>query len=257
VRVLVYDGDCALCVAASQRLVSWAGLPDERRRSHAAFEGEAFERLLAAGVHDELAVLEEATGEIRSGVPGILWWLRDGRLARAAALLDRPAIRALLVPLYRLVARNRRILAPPPPRPIPCACDPTPHAGYQGAFAALLGAAGLAGAMGAIDAGARIARSGPGAATGPGTLALCAAPPILLAGLLSLRLPAGRRLAGLAHRLWPFAAAAPVFLLADAAARLLPAPGAPLATAALLAAGAFALGRSTLRRARILAAWRG
>lgn len=255
-RVLVYDGDCALCEAASRALVAWGGVPDERRRSHLRFEGEAFERLRAARFHDELAVLDESTGEIRSGVAGILWWLRDTRLGGLARALDRPAVRAVLSPLYRLVAYNRRVIAPPPPRPIPCACDPSPHPAYQATFAALLGAGGVVGTAAVAAAATSALLDRPLSVEDAPRVLLAPAVALALAAIVALRAPGGRRLAALGHALWPLALASTPFLVGAAASLLLPAPAGGVGLLAGLVTGLALLAVSAARRRRILASWR-
>lgn len=150
-RVLVYDGDCSLCrrfsrIADRRWLVGAA-----ERRPYDAFEGEIATRLEAAGIRNELAVLDETTGELRSGYDGMVWLLRGGRLPWLASVLAFGPVRWFLGHDYRLIAYNRRLLAPPARR-IACACDPDLHRGYRVAFlaVALLWTAGIAALAGLL-----------------------------------------------------------------------------------------------------------
>jgi predicted DCC family thiol-disulfide oxidoreductase YuxK len=210
-RILVYDGDCPMCRTFSE-LARWRWLVgDAGTMRHDAFEGEEAARLEAAGIRNELAVLDRTTGEIRSGYDGIVWLLQEGRVPWLAALLAFPPVRWLLRHDYRLVAYNRRILAPPRRRAA-CACDPDLHRGYRWAFivAALLWTGLIAAAGGYAfwttgcfwgDIPAGPAGAGHTPWTGPlvplGWLAL--AP-------LALLLPSPRGLDHLGHLAWTYAA---------------------------------------------------
>lgn len=136
-KVLVYDGDCPLCQAASAAFVRLRLVRGEDRRPFQEFQGEIRERLLDAGIHNEMAVLDPASGGIRSGFPGFLWLLHETWLAPLARLLDRPLFRGVGDRVYHMVSYNRRILTPPKSG-ITCACDPDPQPGYQVTLIVLL-----------------------------------------------------------------------------------------------------------------------
>lgn len=149
-KLLVYDGDCRFCVGAVHLFVRpcltgpTAALPFED------FEGEVAERLRVAGIHNEMAVLDPGSGEIRTGFDGILWALRDGRLPWLARVLEFGPLGWLLRHDYRLFAYNRRIFRPPL-RGAACACDPDLHRGYRWAFLVSTWAwAALVGALAAV-----------------------------------------------------------------------------------------------------------
>src|SRR5918992_1550941 len=103
-KVLVYDGDCPICIRGSERFVRWGLVPEERRREFQSYEGEPAERLAAAGFRNEMAVFEPASGEIRTGIPGFLWLLRDGRFGALARLLDRPLFVKPISGVYHMVS---------------------------------------------------------------------------------------------------------------------------------------------------------
>ncbi len=138
-KILVYDGDCPMCDAGSALALRVLRLPEERRRPFQSFEGEMAGRLLAAGMQDEMAVIDPASGEIRTGIPGILGLLHETRAGWVARLLDRPWLHPALSAAYHLIAYNRRTIAPPKRKPaFVCACDPEYRPGWLLALIALL-----------------------------------------------------------------------------------------------------------------------
>jgi len=142
----------------SRRLLRWTRRGEEARRAAQAFEGQDAARLAVSEVHNEMAVLDPATKEIRNGVDGLLWWLEGSRLAWLARLLGWGPLRWAVGVGYPVIAYNRRILAPPPPRAIACACDPDPRPGATIA----LGAFALAVVVGAfVGVGALLRTVGP------------------------------------------------------------------------------------------------
>ena len=50
--MLVYDGDCPMCVGGARFLVRHGVLPPERVRPFASFDGPVAERLVAAGIRN-------------------------------------------------------------------------------------------------------------------------------------------------------------------------------------------------------------
>lgn len=141
-KILVYDGDCPMCWWITQRFVALGLLDDDRRRPFQAFEGERARALEQAGIRNEMLVLEPETGEIRAGVRGFSWLLEDTRYRLLGSLLGVVPVRAVLRLGYRIVAYNRRVLAPPP-RGIVCDCDPDPHNGFRALFLAATAALAL------------------------------------------------------------------------------------------------------------------
>ncbi|HZF13528.1 MAG TPA: hypothetical protein VFE33_32445 [Thermoanaerobaculia bacterium] len=167
-KILAYDGDCPMCDRASGLAVRlFPGQP--MRQPFQSFTGETAGRLDAAGIRNEMAVLDPATAEIRSGIPGFLWLLEGSRAAPLGRLLGHQPFLGLLTFFYRIVSYNRRILAPPRSHGNPafrCACDPDDRPGYQLALIALLLglALGLTALFGAaVAAGTGLATPGRGA----------------------------------------------------------------------------------------------
>jgi predicted DCC family thiol-disulfide oxidoreductase YuxK len=128
---LVYDGDCPLCQGIVNGLVRMDLVALERTKAFQDYEGETAEHLWDAGIRNEIAVLDEASGSIRSGVDGLLWILRASWAGPLVALAALPPFRWLTRIGYRLVAYNRHLLAPKDPTRIRCACDADFHLGYR------------------------------------------------------------------------------------------------------------------------------
>lgn len=122
--VVVYDGECPFCRASAAFLTRHRLVPDGSCRPASSFEGALARRLEAAGIRNEMAVLDPETGEVRAGAPGLLWAMENGRGRGFARFLSRRPILSLVSAAYRLVSYNRRVLAPPAPRPVACACEP-------------------------------------------------------------------------------------------------------------------------------------
>lgn len=199
-KILVYDGDCPMCVAASERFVRRGWVAGDACRPFQSFGGEVAARLEAAGIRDGLGVIDQASGEIATGFPALLrlferrpapWW---ARLARLAPVLPVATF------AYRVVAANRRALAPPPPRPFPCACDPTPSLLLQGTFVLSCAALFAAGAWIETSLVARFATRGRGGGV-PWILLGAEASPWALQAFVAALAPRGA-LARLASFAW-------------------------------------------------------
>lgn len=197
-KILVYDGDCPMCDAGSALVLRALRLPEERRRPFQSFEGEMADRLLAAGMQNEMAVIDPS-GEIRTGIPGILGLLRETRAAWIARLLDRPWLHPALSLGYHLVAYNRRTIAPPRRKPaFVCACDPEYRPGWLLALIVLLlgfafGMTALFGAVVASETG--LATPSQGAVR----MLIAAGSGWVLLFLAALALPRESRLPFLGH----------------------------------------------------------
>lgn len=142
-EVLVYDGDCPLCVAAVNTLARAGLVARDAMRPYQDLEGEVAELLWEAGIRNEMAAYDPASGRVRTGVRALLHAMRTSRLGPVVRLLGLPPITALLSLGYRLVSYNRRILAPREPGTVRCACDPDFHAGYRIGLVAILIAAAV------------------------------------------------------------------------------------------------------------------
>lgn len=145
-RHVVYDGDCSFCRAGVRLFVAVGFTRAADARPFAFYDPDTAARLMRAGIHNELAVLDPVTREVRSGAVGLLWKLEESVLWPLAKLLALPGPVHVCMAAYRLVSYNRRIIAPLPAGQIACACDPDTSLFWRGAFVSLgLGvAAGLA-----------------------------------------------------------------------------------------------------------------
>lgn len=135
-KILVYDGDCRMCTRFSKVADRRWLVGDAERRPADSFEGEDYARLMEAGVHNEMAVIEPASGEIRTGYDAILWLMRSGMFAWLVPLFARGPLAWLGRTDYKTVAYNRRIISPVK-RGVACACDPDLHVGYRTLFIVL------------------------------------------------------------------------------------------------------------------------
>ena len=135
-RHVVYDGDCSLCRAAIQFLIAVGVTRASDARTFEFYDPDAAARLMRAGIHNELAVFDPLSREVRSGAAGLLWKLEEGPLRWVAKLLGLPGPVHLAALPYRMISYNRRILAPLPAGQAACACDPDPSLLWRGLFIA-------------------------------------------------------------------------------------------------------------------------
>ncbi|MFT7677026.1 MAG: putative DCC family thiol-disulfide oxidoreductase YuxK [Planctomycetota bacterium] len=161
-RHVVYDGDCFFCRAGVRLLVAVGYTRAADARPFAFYDPDTAARLMRAGIHNELAVLDPGTKEVRSGAVGLLWKLEEGPLWPLAKLLSLPGPKHVCTAAYRLVSFNRRIIAPLPAGQIACACDPDMSFLWRGAFVAL--GLGVAAALALPYAGMLAAGSAVGVA---------------------------------------------------------------------------------------------
>ncbi|MBA3876866.1 MAG: hypothetical protein C0498_08005 [Anaerolinea sp.] len=116
-RLLVlYDRDCGICVATAARLRRWdrEGRLELLALQAAGTDDRPLVRDVAAGhpLHDELHVLDPATGAVESGGRAFLEIaerLPGGR--RPAALARIPPAAWVIGLGYALIARNRRAIS--------------------------------------------------------------------------------------------------------------------------------------------------
>jgi len=123
-KTLVYDGDCPMCTSVVALLIRSGLVRADQTRSNHDLSGDDFELVRAAGIRNQLIVLDPEARTTEAGTSGLLWvigenfgnplWIRMWRL---------PVLNHLLEWGYRTVAYNRRVISPPRSR-IVCDCEP-------------------------------------------------------------------------------------------------------------------------------------
>jgi len=136
-RLLVYDGECPLCIGFSALYVRLGWIPAEQRVPLLDLEPEVIERLLALGFGNEMAVVEPDREIILTGVEGILHVMRHTWARPLATVLGWPGLRQLTELAYRFIGANRRFLSLPRPKGPTCACEPDEKPLYNLALVAL------------------------------------------------------------------------------------------------------------------------
>ena len=123
-KILTYDGDCPMCIATVGLLLRFKLLRREQTRGNHELTADDLKSVRAAGIRNQLVVLDPQTRETRPGVDGLLWILRENTGNHVVIrLLSLPGIRHLLHGGYQTVSYNRRVISPPR-RQIACDCEP-------------------------------------------------------------------------------------------------------------------------------------
>ncbi|WP_373531781.1 DCC1-like thiol-disulfide oxidoreductase family protein [Vampirovibrio sp.] len=129
---LIYDGDCPLCIAGVQKLADWGFLQDIHTQAWQAFSNP--EPILAERIKTEFLLLGPSN-QVWGGFE-VLSHLAMRRFPWVKPFFDVPGVNRLGKFFYKLVAMNRRIIAPS--GNIPCDCDPPFHLGWRAGFWAIL-----------------------------------------------------------------------------------------------------------------------
>jgi predicted DCC family thiol-disulfide oxidoreductase YuxK len=123
-KTLIYDGDCPMCNATVGLLLRLKLLRSEQALSNHHLSPDDLQSVRAAGIRNQLVVLDPESRETRSGIDGILWIVGENTGNHLAIrLLSLPGIRHLLRWGYQTVSYNRRVISPPR-RQIVCDCEP-------------------------------------------------------------------------------------------------------------------------------------
>jgi predicted DCC family thiol-disulfide oxidoreductase YuxK len=123
-KILVYDGDCPMCTATIARLLGAGLIKSEQVISNHDLAGADLEAALAAGIRNQLVVLDPETRETRAGSDGLLWIIGHNTNHRALVrVLSLPGLRHLLRWGYETISYNRRIVSPPRHQ-VRCDCEP-------------------------------------------------------------------------------------------------------------------------------------
>lgn len=123
-KILAYDGDCPMCIGMIGMLLRTKLVTPEQACSHHDLCGADFEAVRAAGIRNQLVVLDPLTRQTRTGSDGLLWMIGDN-LGRPwwIRLLQLPGMRTGVSFVYEAISYNRRIISPPRHQ-IVCDCEP-------------------------------------------------------------------------------------------------------------------------------------
>lgn len=122
--LLAYDGDCPMCLATIGTLLRFGLVRAEQTRANYDLEGDDLEAARAAGIRNQLVVIDLATRQTRAGADALIWIIGETTGNRALVwLLRLPGVRHLLRYGYETVSYNRRVISPPRHQ-IVCDCEP-------------------------------------------------------------------------------------------------------------------------------------
>ncbi len=122
--VLVYDGDCPMCMASVALLTRRGLVTAEQTVSNHDLAPEDLAAAQAAGIRNQLVVLNPHTRATRTGADGLLWIIGENRdyplwVRVASSRFVKPLVRFA----YEAISYNRRIISPPR-HAIRCDCEP-------------------------------------------------------------------------------------------------------------------------------------
>ncbi len=123
---LLYDGFCALCTSAVARLKAW-GLLDTIITLPLQDASWLSPSLIEQGRAQILLIERDSNAKetLWGGLDAIIELMgRKPEYSLFGVCLRWPPCLVLMRALYRIVAYNRRLLSPVPPRNLSCACDP-------------------------------------------------------------------------------------------------------------------------------------
>jgi predicted DCC family thiol-disulfide oxidoreductase YuxK len=136
---LIFDGDCPMCRATIATLLRLRLVRPEQTVSNHDLDPTDRALAEAAGLHNELVVLDPETHTTRRGADALLWIIGDNtRLLGLVWLLGLPGFRQVLRYGYQTVSYNRRIISPPRHQ-IVCDCEPEVTRGRRMSLVAMAG----------------------------------------------------------------------------------------------------------------------
>ncbi len=197
-KILVYDGDCPMCRATVGVLLRVGAVQPFQLRSNHGLSAEDLEVVRAAGIRNQLVVLETSTKATRAGVDGLLWLMRDSGKPLLARVLGLPGIRQALRAGYATISYNRRILSPPRTQIV---CDCEPEVTLARRLALVVPLAVVTVAIWALAGSVTLARlvEVDGWRAAAWTALVAASGPLILAAIAAVILPRGKRIDYVGH----------------------------------------------------------
>jgi predicted DCC family thiol-disulfide oxidoreductase YuxK len=255
----VYDGDCPLCIGIVRWITRLGWANPATVAAYDELDPELQQRVRDAGIRNAMAVVDRVQGDVRTGFDGMERLARETSAPGLRLLVGAGRWTGLGDPLYRFIAANRRVLAPPRRDPtVGCSCDPDPAPLPQYGLASMLLILGALGS-GVLFHGLA---SGPGAgAVSFGAGVLVGALAAVVGGLVVAL--AGRRRAHptvatlWGHWSWAWAAGSLLLVPAGLVLRRLDGRPAMLVIGLALAIAAALVARSLARRLGPVSRWLG
>jgi predicted DCC family thiol-disulfide oxidoreductase YuxK len=123
-KYLAFDGDCPMCTSTIALLLRLKLVRPEQTRSNHDLEGDDLQSIRAAGIRNQLVVLDPDSRETRAGSDGLVWLIGDN-LGNPwwMRVWTWPGFRQVLSFGYEAISYNRRVISPPRHR-IACDCEP-------------------------------------------------------------------------------------------------------------------------------------
>ncbi len=129
-KLIVYDGACPLCISLRDKVLSWGIFPKEKVASYYDLQLDQQGQVDASRFQNEMALIDTAGGDTIYG-PDALKRIFSERFMLMRLFFAIPGIMAPIRFIYKVLARNRYIVATPRKDMPACDCEPKGPLFYQ------------------------------------------------------------------------------------------------------------------------------
>lgn len=122
-RLIVYDGNCALCSGLTVRAVRYGIIDESDCATYHTLPAHYSKTIDPNHFRNEMALIERNGGHTLYGIDG-LTYVFSARYSSLRPILTSSFMQIILKAMYSVVAPNRYVISTPPARPRSCACAP-------------------------------------------------------------------------------------------------------------------------------------
>lgn len=122
-RLIVYDGDCALCSGLKVRAVRYGVIDESDCAAYHTLPAQYSEAIDPNHFRNEMALVEKNGEPTLYGVDG-LTYVFSTRYPALRPMFTNSFVQIIFKAVYSVVAPNRYVISTPPARVMSCACAP-------------------------------------------------------------------------------------------------------------------------------------